>query len=241
MQNNWNIINDRNTQFVTSQETKTFMSQVFSWMFLALIISSITAYFFAANESLSATLRHETGALTIMGYVVMFAPLAFVFAIGLGINRFSYSVLVILFLCYSVLMGASLSSILLVYTTSSIIKTFTICALMYGVMAVMGYTTKTDLTQMGTFLRMALIGLIIATLINFFTQSEKFDYIISFIGVVIFTGLTAYDVQKLKEIGSGNMYEGEQKNKLSILGALNLYLDFVNLFLYLLRFFGDRK
>ena len=112
---------------------------------------------------------------------------------------------------------------------------------MFGVMAVLGYTTKTDLSKMGSLLMMALVGLIIASIINYFMNSDTMSYIISFIGVVIFTGLTAYDVQKLKDIAAGNAYEGETTKKLVIMGALNLYLDFINLFLYLLRFFGDRK
>ena len=112
---------------------------------------------------------------------------------------------------------------------------------MFGVMAVLGYTTNTDLTKFGSLLMMALVGLIIASIINYFMNSDTMSYIVSFIGVVIFTGLTAYDVQKLKNIAEGNTYEGETTKKLIIMGALNLYLDFINLFLYLLRFFGDRK
>ena len=171
----------------------------------------------------------------------MFAPLGFVLALGLGFNKFSYSVVVTLFIAYALIMGISLSFILLIFTGASLFQTFAICSAMFGVMAVLGYTTNTDLTKFGSLLMMALVGLIIASIINYFMNSDTMSYIVSFIGVVIFTGLTAYDVQKLKNIAEGNMYEGETTKKLIIMGALNLYLDFINLFLYLLRFFGDRK
>jgi len=137
----------------------------------------------------------------------------------------------------------SLSFILLIYTAASVYKTFAIAAGMFGVMAVLGYTTKTDLTRFGSIMMMGLIGLMIAMVINIFMQSGTMDYIISILGVLIFTGLTAYDVQKLKRIGAGvgvNMTDPNSR-KLSIMGALTLYLDFINLFLFLLRFLGDRK
>jgi hypothetical protein len=138
-------------------------------------------------------------------------------------------------------MGASLSFILLIYTSASIFKTFVVTAAMFGIMSVVGYTTKTDLTKFGSLMFMGLIGIIIASVVNMFLQSGTFDYIISFIGVLVFTGLTAYDVQKLKRIGAGIQYGSEPAKKLVIMGALSLYLDFINLFLFLLRFLGDRK
>lgn len=149
--------------------------------------------------------------------------------------------MVLLFIAYSAIMGVSLSTIFLVYTASSIFTTFFITAGTFGVMAFLGYTTKTDLTKFGSILMMGLIGIIIASVVNMFMGSETTDYIISILGVLIFTGLTAYDVQKLKRIGSGVEYGTDETNKLAIMGALNLYLDFVNLFLFLLRFLGDRK
>ncbi len=135
----------------------------------------------------------------------------------------------------------SLSFIFLIYTLGSIYLTFAIAAGMFGIMAVAGYTTKTDLTKFGSLMIMGLIGIIIASVVNYFMKSGTMDYIISFLGVLIFTGLTAYDVQKLKRIGSGSMYGDENYKKLMIMGALTLYLDFINLFLFLLRFFGNRK
>jgi FtsH-binding integral membrane protein len=160
---------------------------------------------------------------------------------GLGINKLSSSALIGVFLLYSVLMGMSLSFIFLRYTMGSIFSVFISSAAMFGVMALVGYTTKTDLTKMGSLLIMALIGIIIAGLVNMFLHSDGLAYIISFVAVIIFTGLTAYDVQKLKDIGAQVETGTEATAKISIMGALTLYLDFINLFLALLRLFGNRK
>jgi hypothetical protein len=138
-------------------------------------------------------------------------------------------------------MGMSLSFIFLIYTLPSIAKTFVITAAMFGFMGILGYTTKTDLTKFGSIMMMGLVGLIIASVVNMFMQSATMEYVISFIGVLVFTGLTAYDVQKLKRIGNSISIDSEAARKLTIMGALTLYLDFINLFLFLLRFFGSRK
>lgn len=237
-----NNFNFAQPQGQSASMSKTFMASVFSWMSAALIITSVVAYYFAHSiELLSLLINPEVGGLTILGYVVMFAPIGFVLAMSLGFNRFSYPVLLFLFLIYAAVMGASLSFIFLAYTSSSIAGTFASAAGMFGLMAVVGYTTKTDLTKFGSIMLMALLGIIIASLINWFLQSDALNYIISFIGVLVFTGLTAYDVQKLKRIGAGVQYGIESTNKLVIMGALNLYMDFINLFLFLLRLFGDRK
>lgn len=236
--NNFNFSHQSN--YSSGVNVNTFMTNVFAWMFLALALTAGAAYYFASDAALMSTLVTNTG-LSGLGYVVMFAPLIFAFAMSAGFNRFSYNVLVTLYISYALIMGISFSFILLAYTGASIFKTFAICSVMYGVMAVVGYTTKSDLSRMGSILMMALLGLIVASLINYFMHSETMEYIISFVGVVIFTGLTAYDVQKLKEIAMGNAYPGETMRKLVIMGALNLYLDFINLFLFLLRFFGDRR
>ena len=151
------------------------------------------------------------------------------------------STMVLIFVLFSMLMGASLSFIFLMYELGSIAKTFVITAGMFGTMAVVGYTTKTDLTKFGSLMFMGLIGIVIASVVNMFMQSSTMDYIISFIGVLVFTGLTAYDVQKLKRIGSQIVENNESVRKITIMGALTLYLDFINLFLFLLRFFGNRK
>jgi hypothetical protein len=139
-------------------------------------------------------------------------------------------------------MGMSLSSILLVYTGASVFSTFVVTAGVFGIMALVGYTTKTDLTKFGSILMMGLVGIILASIVNFFLVSATMDYVISILGVLIFTGLTAYDVQKLKNIGMAiGPYQGLNADKMAIVGALTLYLDFINLFLFLLRFLGDRK
>ena len=236
--NNLNFAQPNSSQ--SGSMVKTFMANVFSWMFAGLAITTIAAYYFASDMSLMSTLANEKG-MTILGYVVMFAPFIFVLLIGAGMNRFSYSVILTLFLAFATLMGISLSFVLLAYTATSVYTTFASASVMFGVMAVMGYTTSTDLTKLGNILMMALVGMIVASLINFFMQSSTMSYIISFIGVIVFTGLTAYDVQKLKRIGEGAEYGAESTKKLVIMGALNLYLDFINLFLSLLRIFGDRR
>ena len=178
--------------------------------------------------------------MSVLGWVVTLAPLGFVLLMSFGYQKLSPAIMTLLFLAFSVLMGMSLSFILLVYTAASVYKTFFITAGMFGIMAVTGYTTKTDLTKFVSIMMMGLIGLIIASLVNFFLKSTVMEYIISVVGVLIFTGLTAYDVQKLKRIGSTEMDQANTR-KMSIMGALTLYLDFINLFLFLLRLLGDRK
>jgi len=220
---------------------KNFISNVFSWMGIAMAITAVTAYFFANDESLRSLLYSSDTGMSMFGYIVMFAPFGLVLLMGMRFAKMSYGSLVVVFGIYSVLMGMSLSFILLIYTAASVFQTFLTTSLMFGVMALVGYTTKTDLTKFGSILFMALIGLIIASVINMFMGSSTMDYIISFVGVLIFTGLIAYDVQKLKRIGSGIMYQNQDANKLAVMGALSLYLDFINLFLFLLRFMGDRK
>lgn len=221
---------------------KSFLSNVFTYMAGALSITGVIAFWFSNSESLMSSLINvETGGMSMLGYVVMFAPFIFVLVMSFSFNKLSSFTLLLLFVVYSALMGMSLSFIFLAYTAASITSTFFITAGTFGAMAVLGYATKQDLTKFGSILYMALIGIIIAMVVNMFLGSSTMDYIISCLGVLIFTGLTAYDVQKLKRIGSGAEYGTESTNKLAIMGALSLYLDFVNLFLFLLRLFGDRR
>lgn len=224
---------------------KSFMANVFLWMFIALGVSALFSYLFATNEQLlSYLVNPEKGGLNMLGWVVMFAPLGFVMLMSFGYSRLSAPAITALFVIYAAINGISFSFILLAYTASSVVGCFLSAAVMFGVMAVLGYTTKQDLTSFGRILTMALIGIVVAMLINFFMKSAMMDYIISIIGVIVFTGLTAYDVQKLKRIGAGIEFDGTaaaSMKKLAILGALNLYLDFINLFLFLLRIFGGRK
>jgi uncharacterized protein len=221
--------------------SKTFLSNVFGWMFLGLLATSGTSWIFANNSSLMALLVNETG-MTGLGWIVMLAPLGLVLLMSFGYQRMSSSTMVIVFMVYSVLMGMSLSFIFLVYDLGSIAKTFVVTAGMFGAMAFLGYTTKTDLTKFGSILLMALIGIIIASVVNLLIfRSTMLEYVISLLGVLIFTGLTAYDVQKLKRIGASIEHSTEPARKMIIMGALTLYLDFINLFLFLLRFLGNRR
>lgn len=239
--NSYNQTYDQ-TYYNTQSLAKTFMSKVFSWMFLALAVTAFTAYVFAGSPELMGLMISETGGMSILGWVVMLAPLAFVFFMSFKFQTMSKGTLTLLFLAFSVLMGMSLSFILLAYTSASVFSTFVVTSGTFGVMALLGYTTKTDLTKFGSILMMGLIGIILASVVNFFMHSGTMEYIISILGVLIFTGLTAYDVQKLKNIGmAAGEYEGVQVDKLTIMGALTLYLDFINLFLFLLRFMGNRK
>lgn len=236
----------QNDLFVGSKTTaipvaKTFIAGVFGWMFLALGITAITSWLFASSPELMASLYNAQGGMTLLGWIVMLAPIGFVIWLSAGFNRMSASSMVLVFVAYSILMGMSLSFIFLAYTGASIATTFMITAGMFGVMALLGYTTKTDLTRFGSIMMMGLIGIIIASVVNMFLHSSGMDYIISFLGVLIFTGLSAYDVQKLKRIGAGMVEGAENTRKMTIMGALTLYLDFINLFLFLLRFFGNRR
>ncbi len=232
-------------QGMTQAMTKSFVSTVFLWMFAALGITAATAFLFGTNESLMSLLMEVTpqgGArVSTLGWIVTFAPFIIVLVMSARINKMSVQQTVLWYIVYSILMGMSLSFIFWAYTSASIFKTFIIAAGMFGVMAVVGYTTNTDLTKFGSFLFMALIGIIIATLVNFFMHSARLDYIISIVGVLIFTGLTAFDVQKIKQIGNAGISDGEIMSKITIHAALTLYLDFLNLFLYLLRFFGNSR
>lgn len=231
--------------FSTNTETqdlvKTFMTTVFGWMFLALGITATTAYLFASSPSLISLLYGETG-LSIFGWVVLLAPFGLVMLMSFRFQKMNLVNLSLMFLVYAILMGMSLSFVLLIYTSASVFSTFVVTSGTFGLMALVGYTTNTDLTKFGSILYMALIGIILASVVNFFMNSGTLEYIISIAGVLIFTGLTAYDVQKLKRIGMATgEYAGQAKEKLAIMGALTLYLDFINLFLFLLRFLGNRK
>lgn len=226
--------------------SKSFIANVFSFMFAALLISGALAYWFGTDEKLFfdtfMTVKSDgTVGPNIFFYVAAFSPFVFILVMNFGFNRLSYPVLLIGFLAFAILMGLSLSSIFMVYTMGSIATTFLVTALTFGVMAFLGYTTSTDLTKLGSILMMAVIGLVIAMIVNWFMQSQAMDYVISMIGVIVFTGLTAYDTQRLKRIGAGVEYGSAIASKLALMGALSLYLNFINLFLFLLRFLGSRE
>ncbi|NVK63185.1 MAG: Bax inhibitor-1/YccA family protein [Flavobacteriales bacterium] len=236
-----NQILDQDQSF--SQElSRDFFKSVYSYMFGALAVSGIIAYMAGTEEFVSTYFVSltETGPkMNALFYVVAFAPVGLALLIQMAYRRLSMGVLMLAFLAYSVLMGLSFSVILLAYTAQSIAVTFFITAGAFGAMAVLGYTTKTDLTKMGSLLYMVFIGMFIASIANFFIGSGPLDYVISILGVFVFTGLTAYYMQKLKGMSQDVSLSGVERNKLALVGGLLLYIMFVNLFMSLLRLLGN--
>ena len=224
-------------QLSMSSAFPVLMRKVYVWMTLALVITGFTAYGVATSPGVLQLIFGNQ----ILFWGMIIAELALVIGVSAAINRLSLTMATLMFILYSVINGALFSSIFLIYTASSIATVFFITAGTFGVMALIGYTTKTDLTSIGKYLFMALIGLIIATLVYLFIKSEGFTYILSYIGVLIFVGLTAYDSQKIKQMLLQAPDAGEGAQKLALLAALTLYLDFINLFIYLLRIFGRRE
>ena len=208
------------------------MLRIYNYMAMALALTGGVA---AAVASSPAAMQAIYGSGLV--WVVMLAPLGFVLALSFGINRMSATTAQLLFWAYAATMGLSMASIFLVYTQESIARTFFISAGMFGAMSLYGYTTKRDLTGWGSFLFMGVIGLILASVVNLFMGSSALGFAISVVGVLVFTGLTAYDTQKIKEMYSEHD-EGGTMTKKAILGAFNLYLDFINLFVMLLRLMG---
>ncbi len=228
----------RERELSMSQAFPVLMRKVYVWMTFALAITGICAYGVASSPGIINALYSNQAIM----WGIVIAELALVFGISAAINRISLTTATMLFVLYSALNGVMLSSIFMVYTTTSIASVFFITAGTFAVMAFIGYTTKTDLTSMGKILMMALIGMIIASLVNvFLVKSTGFDLILSYVGVLVFVGLTAYDSQKIKQMLLEAPDAGETAQKVALLGALSLYLDFINLFIYLLRIFGKRE
>ncbi len=213
------------------------MRKVYLWMTLALAITGICAYGVATSPSLLQLIYTSRGAL----WVLLIAELGLVFYTTARINRLSLATATTLFAVYSALNGITLSAIFLAYTLSSIASVFFITAGTFAITAFYGYTTKRDLTKMGSILLMALIGLILATVVNMFLHNSMLMLVLSYVGVVIFVGLTAWDSQKIKEMLAMQPDMSEGAQKVALMGALALYLDFINLFLYLLRIFGKER
>ncbi len=225
---------------VTSTSATVFtviMRKVYLWMTLALALSGLTAYYVSGNYSLMETIIMNRAVF----WILIIAEFGLVIGLSAAINKLSFPVAAIMFAAYSIINGMLLSVIFVAYTTSSIATTFFVTAGTFAAMAVVGTVTKTDLTKLGSILLMALIGIIIATVVNLFLHNETMDIVISGIGVLVFTGLTAYDAQKIKLMAEQAEEVNDSTQKIAVLGALSLYLDFINLFLYLLRFMGDRK
>ena len=209
------------------------VNQVYTWMTLGLALTATVGYYVSESEMLR-NLIFSNG-LIVIGLIV--AQLGIVVGLSAGINRLSGSVATGLFILYSALTGLTFSTIFLVYTASSIASTFFVTSGTFAAMSVFGYTTKRDLTKLGSIAFMALIGVILASLVNMFMQNSMLELGISVIGVLLFTGLTAYDAQRIKEMAA-MVTDGESEAKVSVMGALSLYLNFINLFLMLLRFLG---
>ena len=249
--NKQNILNKvkeaQRTTVVMDEGLRAYMLKVYNYMATGILLTGIVAlltFKLAVQEITSAGIILEPLGQAIynsgLRWVVMLAPLAVVFYMSFGINKMSASKAQTTFWVFAALMGLSLSSILLIYTGMSVTRVFFICSATFGAMSIYGYTTKRDLTKLGSFLMMGLIGIIIASLVNIFMKSSMMYFVISVLGVLIFVGLTAYDTQKIK-----NMYaasdSGELIGKKAVMGALTLYLDFINLFIMLLRLFGQRR
>ena len=222
---------------------RAYMLRVYNYMLLGLALTGLTAWFTASTPAFQQLFFQVSArgySLSILGWIVLFAPLGLVMLLGFRIQRMSFGAAQGVFWLYAALMGIGLTPILMLYTGASVAQVFFITSATFGAMSLWGYTTQRDLTGLGSFLFMGLIGLIIASLVNMFMQSNAMQWVISVIGVGIFTGLTAYDTQKIKE-----MYyvgdDGTVAGKKALMGALSLYLDFVNLFLMLLRLMGDRR
>ena len=222
-----------------------YMIKIFNYMGAGLCITALAAWIVVNTPLLtmmySINEQAHTASLSALGWIITLAPLALVFAFGAMANRASASKLLLMFFGFSAIMGMSCANILISYSGASITRVFLITAATFGAMSLYGYTTKRDLTGIGSFMYMGLWGVIIASIVNIFMQSSGLYYAISYISVAVFVGLTAYDMQNLKSLYYGVGADEESRNKVAISGALNLYLDFINLFLSLLRLMGDRR
>lgn len=237
------IIRERETGLNTSERERylstafgVLMRKVYLWMTLALVITGFSAYYVAHSSYIFTLLNN--GPLLL---VLIIAELALVIGLSAAIHKMSLTVATLMFVVYSLINGITLASIFLVYTEASIFNVFLITAGTFAAMAFIGYTTKADLSSMGKYLLMALIGIIIATIVNIFVKSSGLDMILCYGGVLVFVGLTVYDSQKIKQMCQSIEYADSSAQKLALLGALTLYLDFINLFIYLLRIFGKRE
>ena len=227
------------TNELSQHDTNVLLKGVYEWMMVGLLVSGLSAFMVVH----SATLLHIIFGNPYMIWVLFLIELGLVIAISAGINKMDVSTARVLFILFSIVDGMTLASIFIVYTEASIATTFFIAAATFGVMSLYGYFTDTDLSSWGNLLFAALIGLIIAMIVNFFLQSAAFEWWLSVIGVILFVGLTAYDTQKIKALGEA-MAEGSDAQSLgrvAVVGALTLYLDFINLFILMLEFFGNRR
>jgi uncharacterized protein len=238
------------TTAVLDAGLRAYMLRVYNWMSSGLLLTGIVAYLIAHTGAMDAfypLVQTFSGRMvrapTALAYIAMFAPLAFVLVLSFGVNRLSTTTVQALFWVFCAAMGASLTSIFVVYTGESVVRVFFITAATFAATSLYGYTTKADLTRMGSFMMMGLFGIIIASLVNIFTQSSAVQFAISIIGVVVFIGLTAYDTQRIKADYVQFAYgEGtEIASRRGVYDALSLYLNFINLFMMLLQLLGVRN
>ncbi len=222
------------------QGLRSYLLSVYNYMASAILLTGIIAYLAGTSPAFIGLMMTETG-LSPLAYLVMFAPLGVVFFLSAKINSLSEGAAKMWFFGYAALMGLSLYYVFAVFTGVSITRVFFITAATFGAMSLYGYTTKKDLSSWGSFLFMGVIGLIIASVVNIFLQSSALHFAVSAIGVLIFVGLTAYDTQRIKNTYYQVVGHGEAMGKAAIMGALSLYLDFINLFVMLLQFFGERR
>lgn len=213
-----------------------YISKVFGTMFLGLLVTAAAAYF-TVNSNIMVNILYDKSLI----YLFLIAELVIVFALSLRINKISYATAQLMFYVYAVVNGISLSSIFFAYNLGTIYTAFLTTAISFGVMSIYGMITKKDLTKIGSIFTMILFGIIIASVVNMFFYSETFDLIISFIAVAVFVGLVAYDTQKLKSYYYMSINDYQMQRKIGIMGALSLYLDFINIFLRLLRILGNRR
>lgn len=225
---------------VVDEGLRSYMLKIYNYMTGGLAVTGIISYLISSNPSFLRLFFTPTG-YSGFGWLALFAPLIMVFAFGWVVNKGTLAQVQAMFWGFSALMSVSLAPIFLIYTGTSITRVFLITAATFGALSLYGYTTKKDLSGWGSFLMIGLIGLIIATIVNFFMQSTGLYYALSYIGILIFAGLTAYDTQNLKSMYYQSDMGGDIADRIAISGALSLYLDFVNMFLYLLRLMGDRR
>ena len=236
-----NFIDTPINQTTSKQQVKEFFTAVYTYMFIALVVSaSISWYIASSGLFMEWFYNAETGSISPLFYVVAFSPLGLVLLIQAKYKSFSLGALVGLFVLYSALIGASLASIFMVYSMGDIAITFFVTAGAFGAMAILGFTTSVDLSKMGSLLYMAFIGIFIAAIVNMFMDSEWLAYLISIVGVFVFTGLTAWEMQRLKAIATDTSVSDEDKQKASLMGGLTLYILFINLFMSLLYLLGGR-
>lgn len=227
----------RSTSMALDEGLRAFMIKIYNYMALGLAATGATAYMVSNSPDLMETLFSSP-----LVWVVMLAPLGFVMALSFGVHKMRASTVQTLFWVYSVVMGLSLSTIFVLYTSTSIARVFFITSGTFAAMSLYGYTTKKDLSALGSFLFMGLIGIVLASIVNIFMGSSALSFAISILGVGIFTGLTAYDTQKIKEMYAHmGQEQDETTQKAVVMAALTLYLDFINIFVMLLRLMGDRR